>query len=94
MRTRGVRARGERTALYSSGDPSSTPKNSSMRSQGRVEERKKKEEEEKEEGGGEEEEEEAVRRRNATASSTPWVSSSSRDPNVPHPPAVTVRRRL
>lgn len=94
MRTRGVRARGERTALYSSGDPSSTPKNSSMRSRGRVEERKKKEEEEKEEGGGEEEEEEAVRRRNATASSTPWVSSSSRDPNVPHPPAVTVRRRL
>ena len=89
MRTRGVRARGERTALYSSGDPSSTPKNSSMRSRGRVEERKKKEEEEKEEGGGEEEEEEAVRRRNATASSTPWVSSSSRDPNVPHPPAGT-----
>lgn len=56
VRTRGVRARGERTALYSSGDPSSTPKNSSMRSRGRGEERKKEErrEEREEEGGGEE----------------------------------------
>ena len=57
--------------------------------------RKAKEDDEDEEE--EEEEEEATRRRNVAASSTPWVSSSSRDPNAPHPRAVAAhraRRRL